>query len=76
MGAGISSQRTSLACKKLNPAFSDEERAKAKSKLAVVNGKATTESLEYVKTIVAEYKASNGVVYVINGVLIPPQKLQ
>ncbi len=26
--------------------------------------------------IVAEYKASNGVVYVINGVLIPPQKLQ
>lgn len=26
--------------------------------------------------IVAEYKASNGVVYVISGVLIPPQKLQ
>ena len=26
--------------------------------------------------IVAQYKASNGVVYVISGVLIPPQKLQ
>ena len=26
--------------------------------------------------IVAEYKASNGVVYVISGVLIPPQKIQ